>query len=80
MIVEMRVGTTPEEIDGVVQKAKALAGIPAEVECPVITIRAPKAIGLPAVPAGLAQTLHSVQVLLSERALVLVPSELPFSW
>lgn len=62
-----------------VQKAKALAGIPAEMDVPVVTIRPPRAMELPIAPAGLAQALRSIQTLLSQRALLLMPSDvIPF--
>lgn len=64
------------DFESAVRKAKALAGIPGEVDVPVVTIRPPKATEVPVAPAGFAQALRTIQSLLNERALLLMPSDL----
>jgi protease-4 len=59
-------------VDTAVRKAKALAGIPEEAETPVVTIRPPRAAGIPGPPEGSwVDALEAAARLLAEPALLL---------
>lgn len=62
------------DFDAAVRKAKALAGIPETVEVPVVTIRPPKAAGIPeGAAAAWVEALAQAARLLQEPALLLTP-------
>jgi len=66
------------DFETAVAKAKALAGIPAEADVPVITIRPPKALPVPAGSAAQAvEALGRALEVLREPALLLTPVEFP---
>lgn len=64
------------DFDAAVRKAKALAGIPEAIDVPVVTIRPPKAAGIPeGSAAAWVEALQQAARLLQEPALLLTPLE-----
>jgi len=64
------------DFETALRKAKELAGIPADADIPVMTIRPPRTIAVPAASAAAwIDAASAAAALLRERALVIMPSE-----